>query len=217
LQYPLQSMSELSDREIEDAAREAGISAMELRTALARQPSSTALVPQTHASPPTNNRGSSVANAESHLPYPAEQAVRSIKHLLEKEVGVSGHMMGSTAADVYDEARGMIYRVQAVDDGAGGSLVRIDVDSTPLRSRKTLSGMGLAATVGLFAVSGLLVIPGLVGWALLGGAVGLGALGATIMTATSGRAIKDARATMAHALVEAEQHALPPGPGWDRR
>lgn len=204
-------MSELSDREIEEAAREAGISAMELRTALARQANTTALARQPTATLPSNERGSSVANAESHLPYPAEQAVRSVKHQIEKEIGTSGHMMGSTAADIYDEGRGMIYRVQAVDDGAGGSLVRIDVDSTPLRSRKTLSGMGLGATVGLFAVSGLLVIPGLVGWALLAGAVGLGALGATVMAATSNRAIKDARATVAQALVEAEHHALPPG------
>jgi hypothetical protein len=65
----------------------------------------------------------------------------------------------------------------------------------------------------LFAVSGL-VVPGLIGWALLAGAVGLGALGATVMTATSKRAIKDSRATVAHALVEAEHQALPPGPGW---
>lgn len=208
-------MSELSDREIEEAAREAGISAMELRTALERQSAgSTALVHQGAVPSLSNTRGSSVANAESHMPYPAEQAVRSVKHQIEKEIGVSGHMMGATAADIYDEARGMIYRVQAVDDGEGGSLVRVDVDSTPLRSRKTLSGMGLAATVGLFTISGLLVIPGLVGWALLGGAVGLGVLGATVMTATSGRAIKDARATVAHALVEAEHKALPPGQGW---
>lgn len=213
-------MSELSDREIEEAAREAGISAMELRTALARQSHNSnagALVHQPGVASPTVTRGTSVANAESHMPYPAEQAVRSVKHQIEKETGVSGHMMGSTAADIYDETRGLIYRVQAVDDGAGGSLVRVDVDSTPLRSRKTLSGMGLAATVGLFTISGLLVIPGLVGWALLGGAVGLAALGATIMKATSGRAIKDARATVAHALVEAEHQALPPASDWNRR
>jgi hypothetical protein len=73
--------------------------------------------------------------------------------------------------------------------------------------------MGLAATVGLFALSGL-IVPGLVGWALLAGAAGLTALGVMTMTATSNRAIKDARATVAHALVEAEHQALPPGPGW---
>lgn len=210
-------MSELSDREIEEAAREAGISPLELRAALEQQKANAgALVRTSSATLPSNTRGTSVANAESQLPYPPEQAVRSVKQQIEREIGISGHMMGSTAADIYDEGRGMIYRIQAANDGAGGSVVRIDVDSTPLRSRKTLSGMGLAATVGLFALSGLIVIPGLVGWALLAGAVGLTALGATVMTATSNRAIKDARATVAHALVEAEHRALPPGPDWNR-
>jgi hypothetical protein len=208
-------MSELSDREIEEAAREAGISPLELRAALAQQANPGALVRVPGATLPSNTRGSSVANAESALPYPAEQAVRSVKHQIEREIGITGHMMGGSAADIYDEGRGMIYRIQAADDGAGGSLVRIDVDATPLRSRKTLSGMGLAATVGLFALSGL-IVPGLVGWALLAGAVGLTALGVTTMAATSRRAIKDARATVAHALVEAEHQALPPGPGWPK-
>jgi hypothetical protein len=212
-------MSELSDSEIEEAAREAGISPLELRAALEQQRSGNAgaLVHVPSPTLPSNARGSSVANAESALPYPPEQAVRSVKHQIEREIGVSGHMMGSTAADIYDEGRGMIYRIQSADDGIGGALVRVDVDATPLRSRKTLTGMGLAATVGLFAVSGLVVIPGLVGWALLAGAAGLAALGATVMTATSNRAVKDARATVAHALVEAEHQALPPGPDWTAR
>jgi hypothetical protein len=206
-------MSELSDREIEEAAREAGISPAELRRALEQQRANAgALVRVPTPTLPSNPRGISVANAESQLPYPPEQAVRSVKHQIEREIGVSGHMMGSTAADIYDEGRGMIYRIQAANDGAGGSLVRVDVDSTPMRSRKTLSGMGLAATVGLFALSGLVVIPGLIGWVLLASAAGLGVLGATVMTATSNRAIKDARATVAHALVESEHQALPPGP-----
>jgi hypothetical protein len=205
-------MSELSDLEIEEAAREAGISPLELRAALEQQRANPgALMRTSSATLPSNTRGTSVANAESQLPYPPEQAVRSVKHQIEREIGITGHMMGSTAADIYDEERGMIYRIQAANDGAGGALVRIDVDSTPLRSRKTLSGMGLAATVGLFALSGL-IVPGLVGWGLLAGAVALAALGATTMTATSNRAIKDARATVAHALVEAEYQALPPGP-----
>jgi hypothetical protein len=209
-------MSELSDRDIEDAAREAGISPAELRSALAQQANAGALVRQPTATLSSNSRGISVAHAESALPYPAEQAVRSIKHQIEREIGSTGHMMGSTAADIYDEARGMIYRIHATSDGAGGSLVRVDVDSTPLRSRKTLTGMGLASTVGLFAISGLVIIPGLIGWALLAGALGLAALGATTMVATSNRAIKDARATVAHALIEAEHQALPPGPEWNR-
>jgi hypothetical protein len=82
-------------------------------------------------------------------------------------------------------------------------MVRIDIDPTPLRSRRTLTSMGLGASVGLFAIAGL-IIPGLIGWALIAGALGLTALGATTMVAMRTRAIKDAQAITARALVEAE-------------
>jgi hypothetical protein len=85
-------------------------------------------------------------------------------------------------------------------------MVRVDVDPTPLRSRRTLTSMGLGASVGLFAIAGL-IIPGLIGWALIVGAVGLTGLGVTTMAAMRTRAIKDAKATTARALVEAESGA----------
>jgi hypothetical protein len=208
-------MSQLSDTEIEEAAAEAGISPAELRAALAEQAGGGALARRgagymkTQGMIPPSPRGSSVANAESTLPYPPEQAVRSVKHHIEREIGSSGQMHGSTEADIYDEAAGIIYRVQTEADGGQGALVRVDIDATPLRSRRLLSSMGLGATVGLFAISGL-IIPGLIGWALLAGAVGLTALGATTMVALRQRAIQDARAITANALVEAE-HGAPLG------
>jgi hypothetical protein len=204
-------MVELSDDEIEATAREAGISPAELRAALVEQAHGRSLAtrPVQTGALPASTRGISVLHSESSLPYPPEQAVRSVKRHIERELGANGHMMGSTEADIYDERRGIIYRVQASDDGEGGSLVRVDVDPTPMRSRRTLTSMGVGATVGLFALTGL-IIPGLVGWALLAGAVGLTALAVTTMVATRRRAIKDARATTATALVEAESRlALP--------
>lgn len=211
-------MSQLSDDEIEEAAREAGISPAELRSALAEQAGGGALATRSHHGLlPASTRGTTVAHAESSLPYPPEQAVRAVKQQIEREIGSTGHMMGSTDADIYDEAAGIIYRIQAESDGGGGAMVRIDVDPTPLRSRRTLTSMGLGASVGLFAIAGL-IIPGLIGWALLAGALGLTALGATSLVAIRTRAIKDARAIMARALVEAESgapiggfRALPPG------
>lgn len=208
-------MSELSDAEMEEAAREAGITVTELRQALAEQAGGALAV--TTGSLPAPTRGVSVANAETRLPYPPEQAVRSVKKQIERELGSSGHMMGSTEADIYDEASGMVYRIQAQSDQRGGSLVRVDIDPTPLRSRRVLTSMGLGATVGLFAVTGL-IIPGLIGWALLAGAAGLTFLGGSSMVALRRRAVKNARATTAQALVEAEHaapidgtKALPPG------
>ncbi|KIG18280.1 hypothetical protein DB30_01389 [Enhygromyxa salina] len=206
-------MSQLTDTEIEEAAAEAGISPAELRAALAEQAGGGAIARrggtglQASGMVPPSPRGVSVANAETTLPYPPEQAVRNLKHQIERAIGSTGHMMGSTEADIYDEAAGIIYRIQAESDGAKGSLVRVDIDPTPLRSRRLLTSMGLGATVGLFAVSGL-IIPGLIGWALIAGAVGLTALGGTAMLALRQRAIQDARAITANALVEAE-HGTP--------
>lgn len=198
------AMTELSDREIEEAAAEAGISPAELRNALAEQQAGKgALVRRPGGVLPASPRGTSVAHAETGLPYPPEQAVRAVKQQIEREIGSTGHMQGSTDADVYDEPAGIVYRIQAESDGAGGALVRIDVDPTPLRSRRTLTSMGLGASVGLFAIAGL-IIPGLVGWALIAGAVGLTALGATTLVAMRTRAIKDAQAITARALIEAE-------------
>jgi hypothetical protein len=217
-------MSELSESEIEDAAREAGISPAELRAALAEQASGAlARRDPSQGVLPASTRGTTVAHAETSLPYPPEQAIRAVKRQIEREIGSTGHMMGSTEADIYDEPAGVIYRVQSDGDGAGGAMVRIDIDPTPLRSRRTLTSMGLGASVGMFAIAGM-IIPGLVGWALLAGAVGLTALGVTTLTAMRTRAIKDARAITARALVEAESgapiggsRALPPiggfGPG----
>jgi hypothetical protein len=211
-------MSQLSDRDIEDAAREAGISPGELRGALAEQASGGVLATRPgRGLLPASTRGVTVAHAELGLPYPPEQAVRAVKNQIEREIGSTGHMMGSKEADIYDEPAGVIYRIQAEDDGGGGgAMVRVDVDPTPMRGRRTLTSMGLGASVGLFAIAGL-IIPGLVGWALIAGAVGLTALGGTAMFAMRTRAIKDARAIMAQALVEAENAApigqLGPGEG----
>ncbi len=196
-------MTQLSDSEINDAAREAGISPAELRSALADQASG-ALVPQAGSgvlSP--SPRGVSAANAEIALDYPPEQAVRAVKAQLERQLGTSGHMQASTDADVYDEPTGVVYRIQAQSDGAQGSLVRVDIDATPMRSRRTLMGMGFGASIGLFAIAGL-IIPGFIGATLVGGAIGLGALGLFSLVTARPRAIKNARATLAHALIEAE-------------
>ncbi len=201
-------MTQLSDAEIEEAAREAGISPAELRNALAEQSGgggALATRPARGVVPPPT-RGTSVSHSELSLPYPPEQAVRAVKQQIEREIGSTGHMQGSTEADIYDEPAGIVYRIQAEPDGGGGAMVRVDVDPTPLRSRRTLTSMGLGASVGLFAIAGL-IIPGLIGWVLVAGAVGLTALGITSMAAMRSRAIKDARAITARALVDVESGA----------
>jgi hypothetical protein len=212
-------MSELSQRDIEEAAREAGISAAELRNELARQRGARVDPGQALATTgergllPVSPRGISTANAESPLPFPAEQAVRAVKQSIEAQVGGRGHMMGAKQADILDEDAGVIYRIQAEDDGSGGALVRVDIDPTPLRAKRTLMAMGLGATVGLFFLSGV-IIPGLLGTALVGAALGLGVVGGISLGTQGDRASRGARYVASTALVEAEYggtRALPPG------
>lgn len=215
-------MSDLSDRDIEDAAREAGISPAELRHELARQRGASGPADPGQALArtydrgllPVSTRGISTANVESPLPFPPEQAVRAVKQSIEQQVGSRGHMMGAKQADILDDEAGVIYRVQAEDDGSGGALVRVDIDPTPLRAKRTLQAMGLGATVGLFFLSGV-IIPGLLGTALIGAAISLGLIGGIGLSKQGDRASRGARYVASTALVEAEygggSKALPPG------
>ncbi len=215
--YLAVAMSDLSERDIEDAAREAGITAAELRGELAKQRAAASPYADSGSQAlartgergllPVSLRGISVANAESPLPFPAEQAVRAVKRVIEQQVGARGHMMGSQQADIFDETAGLIYRIQAEDDGRGGSLVRIDIDPTPQRAKQTLMAIGLGATVGLFMLSGA-IIPGLLGVALLAGALGLGVLGGISLATRGRRTSRGARYVASTALVEAE-HGSP--------
>jgi hypothetical protein len=203
-------MSELSERDLEDAAREAGISPDELRSELARRSGGPAnpyagsnALAQRDAELPPVARGSSADHVSSPLPLPPESAVRAVKHHIEQQLGTRGQMHGSREADVYDEQSGMVYRVHAEDDGEGGSLVRIDLDPTPLRAKRVLVGMGLGASAGLFLLTGF-VLPGLLGFALIGSALGIGVLGGVTLATASARATKHARYVASTALVEAE-------------
>ncbi len=219
------SRAELSQRDIEDAAREAGISPAELRSELARQRSSTSPYGESGGALvrtgergllPASPRGVSIAHAESPLPFPPEQAVRAVKRAIEQQINSRGHMMGGTQADILDEDAGIVYRVQAEDDQQGGALVRVDIDPTPLRAKRTLSMLGLGATVGLFVLSGA-IIPGLVGTMIMGAAIGMGLLGGLGLATQATRAGRGARYVASTALVEAEHgssRALPPGDGY---
>lgn len=215
-------MSELSDRDIEEAAREAGISPDELRSELARkdpknpyaanQPSR-ALTRADEALLPAVPRGSSVAHVSSPLPFVPETAARAVKASIEQQTGSRGQMHGSREADVYDERSGVIYRVQAEDDGEGGSLVRVDIDTTPLRAKRVLVAMGLGATAGLFLLTGV-ILPGLLGLALIGSALGMGVLGGVTLATQGARATRGARYVASTALIESEHGSarmLPPG------
>lgn len=200
-------MAELSDREIEEAAAEAGISPHELRRALAdarpdalaRRDASTSLGPP--------SRGASSRHAEHLVPLLPSVAVRSVRASIERQTGHKGHQQSEAEADIVDEERGLTYRIRAESDGAGGSLVRVDVDSSTAAARRimlsviafTMAGLTLPFML-LFGMK-LLFLMGVVGLGAAG-FIGFGAL-----AVAERRALSEAQGIAATALVEAEERA----------
>lgn len=212
-------MAELSDQELREAAAEAGISPHELRHALAQR-DGVALARQGDDAvgvlgPPL--RGTSATHVEGPVARPPAQALAAVRASIERQTGRSGHRQGEHEADVVDDALGLTYRVRVQDDGAGGALVRVDVDPTAGRSFRNL------ALTSVGGVASILLGLGLVfgSTMFLLGAVTLGVLGGLFVgrrAALLGRGIASARATASNALMEAEdeagsppQGALPPG------
>ncbi len=113
--------AELTEEELREAAAEAGISPEELRRAMAGQ--NGALVPT--QSP---DRRPTVYNAENQLALPPEKAAETVRQAIERISGAKGHRQGVGKADIVDEQHGVTYRIVANKDGAGGSIVRVDVD-----------------------------------------------------------------------------------------
>ena len=210
-------MAQLSDEELREAAAEAGISPHELRHALAQREGTDLARPDdagTLMGPP--ERGASEAHVVGRIGRPPGQAIAAVRASIERQTGRTGHRQGEHEADVVDDDLGLTYRMRTQDDGAGGALVRIDVDPTAGRSARNLA---LTGVVGItLAVVGLAMLLGTT--TLLLGGVGLGVLGGLLVGRRAGRlsrGLASARAIASHALMEAEdesaspQGALPPG------
>ncbi|MCA9650267.1 MAG: hypothetical protein H6712_14860 [Myxococcales bacterium] len=202
-------MSELSEQELQEAAREAGISPMELRHALAERQGSDLARPDEARSlmgPPS--RGTTAGFVEGRLAQPPGEAIDVVRASIERQSGRTGHRQGAAEADVVDDVLGINYRLRAQDDGTGGALVRVDVDPTSGRSFRNLAATGVAGiTVVMMGIGWLL------GSTLLGlGGVAVGVLGALALvrrTARLAQGIASARAIASQALMEAEDRAAP--------
>jgi hypothetical protein len=160
--------------------------------------------------PPT--RGSTAAHVEGPLAHAPARALALVRASIERQTGRTGHRQGEHEADVVDDELGLTYRVRAQDDGAGGALVRLDVDPTAGKSFRNLALTGVGgvtlALVGLGMLVGSLLL-------VLGGA-GVGVLGGLLVGRRAGRlgrGLASARAIAANALMEAtdEAEAAPQG------
>lgn len=194
--------ADLTEQELREAAAEAGISPEELRRAMAGQ--NGALVPT--AAP---DRRPTVYNAENQIALPPEKAAETVRQAIERISGAKGHRQGVGKADIVDEQHGVTYRIVANKDGAGGSIVRVDVDPSAGSGNFALMafliggvsllavGIGLLFSISMFLYGGLGVA-----------AVGGFALGNTRRKMLAGRSYGEG--VVAQAILEAED-AVPLG------
>lgn len=209
--------AQLSDEDLREAAAEAGISPHELRSALAeREGTDLATIDGAGGLMGLPERGASATHVAGPIARPPAAALAAVRASIERQTGRTGHRQGELEADVVDDDLGLTYRMRSQDDGGGGALVRIDVDTTSGRSFRNLALAGVGGFTMTVVGLGLLMSS----WLLMVGGLGLGVLGGLMVgrrAALLGSGLVNARAIAANALIEADdeassaaQAALPP-------
>jgi hypothetical protein len=206
----MDSSAKLTEAELREAAAEAGISPEELRRALVQRSSDL---------PAPTGGGVSGALAstelEGRISLPPEQATETVRRLLERRCGHRGHRQGGGGIDIVDDDAGVVYKIAGEADGAGGSLVKIEITSM-----STVGSLALSSfIVGTFAV-GMIAFGYLVSAMVMWFGVAAGVAGAAFLLGAGKKIDKargHARALAAEALLEAEEApplstpvALPP-------
>lgn len=204
-------MTNLSDREIAEAAAEVGISPAELRSAMAERSGNlpARVAEQNSGIIAPNHRGQSHDFVETALNAPTAAALAHVRHFVEAQSGKHGHQQGNDQVDIVDDEKGIVYRLRAEDDGAQGSIVRIDLDVSAAKAKQTgmavgatLGGFGaLVATLSLFGVS-------LTGLAFFVPMLVMMGLGVGWMRRRSGQALAHARQVSNAAIANASNHEV---------
>jgi len=198
--------NDLTEEDLRAAAAEAGISPEELRRALAGD---TGDLPAKVRTP--GDTGVSVYKAETSLQMPPEQALETVKRSIERLVGSRGHRQGAGRADIVDETRGVVYRLESRADGQGGALVRADIDPSSGSGGLALRGVAFGGLA--LAFFGLGVLLG--STAIIGLGIGIATLGVLTYVLSKRRlslGTRDGQAIVAQALLEAEDAPAPSGP-----
>lgn len=194
--------AKLTDEELREVAAEAGISPEELRQALVKRSGD---LPATRG--PTLPASTSL---EGRVHLPPEHASEAVRRVIEKRSGRRGHRQGGGRIDIVDDDNGVVYRIQGEADGAGGALVKVEVDPMSGVGNFALGALIVGAfSLGLIAFGWFLSTLVLIGGVVLGGA-GVFALVGARRRLEGARAI--ARQIAAEALLEAEDAPAPTGP-----
>lgn len=204
-------MTNLSDREIAEAAAEVGISPAELRGAMAERSGNLPARISEERGMITATRGAAVQDfVETQFDAPPPAALAHMRRFLEQESRHKGHKQGEDQVDIYDETRGIAYRLRAESDGAQGSIVRVDIDPSAAKAKPTYMalGGGSVALLGTFLGSTLAGLG--LGTALAAGAAMLMGTLAIVGWQRRGvrNTIQEARETVQAALTHANTHDI---------
>lgn len=201
-------MSKLSDREIAQAAQEAGLTPVQLRQIMAeRSASLPARVEENQrALIAPSTRGKVHGFVETTVPAPPSPALSHVRHYLERASGKRGHQQGKDQADIVDDQRGLVYRLRSESDGGDGSIVRVDIDVSPRKARSTYTAM-VGGALSLFGAGAAFLFAG--GWGTwlmwtVFATIFLG--GYALVRKRSQGALKAGKATAQAAIVEASSH-----------
>lgn len=195
----------LTEDELRDAAAEAGISPAELRQALARREGEGLPARREPATIAATNV--TMSAMEGRVPLPPADANEAVRLVIERRTGRRGHRQGGGRVDIVDDEQGVVFKVQSEADGAGGALVRVDVEA--MSGNFALASLMVGAlSLGLISLGYLLSTMVLLLGVLVGGIGAFAVLG-------SRRKVEQARARgraiAGEALLEAEEAPPPPG------
>jgi hypothetical protein len=200
-------MSALSEQEIRDAALEAGISPAELKSALLERGGGlpARLMPNAAALAHVSD-GTELAS-EARLMEPPDRALLRVKNLVEQRAGCRGHMRGADVVEIVDENRNLTYRLRSQADGAGGALVRVEVDGQAGRAAIAVTNGVLLAVAS--ALSASFFFLGQVAFAALAFTVSfLLFVGSSLMARKRHlRRLAEAKTLATHAVFDAEEAA----------
>ncbi|MEZ4448553.1 MAG: hypothetical protein R3B09_03660 [Nannocystaceae bacterium] len=196
--------AKLTEEELRETAAEAGISPEELRRALVQRSST---LPDKTSSRAIATQATAL---EGHVQQPPDQATETVRRIVERASGHRGHRQGGGRVDIVDEENGVVYQIASAADGAGGALVKVEINSA-----STVGNFALASfIVGTFTL-GVVAFGYMVWAAMMWVGVALGGIGIFALISASRRLEQGrqrARTIAAEALLEAEEAPSTAGP-----
>lgn len=203
-------MTNLSDREIAEAAAEVGISPAELRRAMAERSGNlpARVAEQSQGVIAASSRGSVHDFVETRVQAPPTEALAHVRRFLEKSSGQKGHQQGQGQVDIVDDKKGIVYRMRAEGDGAQGSIVRVDIDLSVAKARPAYLALTAPVIGGVVGLTMALVLGTLASVAVWGPFTALVVGAFFMMRRSSSQALEHARNVAQSAIVEAGTHEV---------